>query len=317
MQDYTDIAKRVLRFESEQVAQAMGRLNAQFNEAVACILGHEGKVVVCGIGKSGAIAEKITATLCSTGTQAVFLHAGEASHGDLGVYHKGDPVLFVSKSGTTEEMIRLMPFFRENNSRIIAITGNLQTPLARKADIVIDASVEREADSMDLAPTASTTVALALGDALAVALMEARGFTEKDFARFHPGGQLGKNLTLRVADVMHHMDAVAKVTEDSSFRDLIIAMTEQNLGAACVLGKNGSLAGLITDGDVRRSMLKNTDLQSLHVRDIMTPNPVSIDPDSSLKEAADRMERRSSQLSVLPVVQGNICVGLIRIHDIY
>ncbi|MBK7440503.1 MAG: KpsF/GutQ family sugar-phosphate isomerase [Bacteroidetes bacterium] len=314
---YLNIAKNVLRFESEQMLKTMDKLDAQFDDAVQAILAASGKIVVCGIGKSGAVAQKITATLCSTGTPAVFLHAAEAAHGDLGVYADGDPVLMISKSGTTEEMLRIIPFFKNANSAVIAIVGNNNSPIARNATFVLDGSVDKEADALNLAPTASTTVALALGDALAVALMHARGFTEKDFARFHPGGQLGKNLLLKVEDVMHELHDVALISEKSTFRELIISMTQKNWGAACVVDEKNKLIGLVTDGDVRRSLLHGTDFNTLLVTNIMTHNPISISPHATLKEAVDKMENRSSQLSVLPVVLDGICVGLIRIHDIY
>ncbi len=311
------IAKNVLLFESEQIRRTMDHLNDAFDQAVEAILQTKGKVVICGIGKSGAVAQKITATLCSTGTPAVFLHAAEAAHGDLGVYADGDPVLMISKSGTTAEMLRLIPFFIEAKSPVIAIVGNLNSPIARGATYVLDGTVDKEADALNLAPTASTTVALALGDALAVALMHARGFTEKDFARFHPGGQLGKNLMLKVEDVMHEYPLIAHVSELSSFRELILAMTKYNLGAACVVDDQQRLVGLVTDGDVRRSLLRDADMSSLSVSAIMTRNPIKVSVHATLKEAVDLMENRSSQLSVLPVVEGETCMGLIRIHDIY
>lgn len=314
---HLEIAKNVLLFESEQIKKAMDKLNEQFNHSVESVMQSKGKLVVCGIGKSGAVAQKITATLCSTGTPAVFLHAAEAAHGDLGVYAEGDPVLMISKSGTTEEMLRLIPFFKESHSKVISIVGNITSPIARNSDYVLDATVEKEADALNLAPTASTTVALAIGDALAVALMHARGFTENDFARFHPGGQLGKNLLLKVEDVMHELHEIAQVAENNSFRELIIAMTKFNLGAACVVDKENNLIGLVTDGDVRRSLIRDADLSSMFVNTIMTKNPISISPRASLKEAVEMMENRTSQLSVLPVVEDGKCLGLIRIHDIY
>ncbi len=314
---YLNIAKNVLRFESEQILKTMDKIDEQFDAAVDAVLTSKGKIVVCGIGKSGAVAQKITATLCSTGTPAVFLHAAEAAHGDLGVYADGDPVLMISKSGTTEEMFRIIQFFKQENSTVIAIVGNLNSPIARNATFVFDGTVDKEADALNLAPTASTTVALALGDAFAVALMHARGFTEKDFARFHPGGQLGKNLLLKVEDVMHELHEIALVSEKSTFRELIIAMTQKNYGAACVVDLNNKLIGLVTDGDVRRSLLHGTDFNALTVSNIMTRNPISITAHATLKEAVDMMENRTSQLSVLPVVVDEICVGLIRIHDIY
>ncbi len=311
------IARDVLQFESEQIKKAMDKLNDQFNGSVDSILQSKGKVVICGIGKSGAIGEKITATLCSTGTPAVFLHAGEAAHGDLGVYADGDPVIMISKSGTTEEMLRLIPFFKSSGSIVISIVGNITAPIARDSNYVLDASVDKEADALNLAPTASTTVAMVIGDALAVALMYARGFTEKDFARFHPGGQLGKNLLLKVEDIMHTLNEVALVNENDSFRNLIIAMTKFNLGAACVIDDENKLIGLVTDGDVRRSLIDENELSDLSVINIMTKNPISISPKATLKEALDKMENRNSQLSVLPVVEFEKCLGLVRIHDIY
>ncbi|MBK9454076.1 MAG: KpsF/GutQ family sugar-phosphate isomerase [Bacteroidetes bacterium] len=314
---HLQIAKNVLRFESEQMIKTMDKLDEQFDAAIESVLLAKGKVVVCGIGKSGAVAQKITATLCSTGTPAVFLHAAEAAHGDLGVYADGDPVLMISKSGTTAEMLRIIPFFKQANSPVIAIVGNLNSPIARSASYVLDGSVDKEADALNLAPTASTTVALALGDAFAVALMHARGFTEKDFARFHPGGQLGKNLLLKVEDVMHELHEIALIDEKSTFRELIIAMTQKNYGAACVVDSNNKLIGLVTDGDVRRSLLHGTDFNAMTVSNIMTRNPIHITAHATLKEAVDMMENRTSQLSVLPVVLDDICVGLIRIHDIY
>lgn len=314
---YLSIAKNVLRFESEQMLKTMDKIDEQFDDAIKAVLAQNGKIIVCGIGKSGAVAQKITATLCSTGTPAVFLHAAEAAHGDLGVYADSDPVLMISKSGTTEEMLRLIPFFKNANSSVIAIVGNVNSPIARSATYVFDGTVDKEADALNLAPTASTTVALALGDAFAVALMHARGFTEKDFARFHPGGQLGKNLLLKVEDVMHELHTVAVVSEKSTFRELIIAMTQKNLGAACVVDDKNKLLGLVTDGDVRRSLLHGTDFNAMTVSNMMTREPLSITPHATLKEAVDMMENRTSQLSVLPVVTEGICMGMIRIHDIY
>lgn len=314
---HSETAKQVLLFESQQIQRAIALLDQQFDNAVDSILQCTGKVVVCGIGKSGSIAQKVTATLCSTGTQAVFLHAAEAIHGDLGIYSRGDVVIFFSKSGSTPEMVQLIPFFKECYSKIISITGNIDSPIAKQSDFVINASVEREADTLNLAPTASSTVALALGDALAVALMHAKGFGEQDFARLHPGGQLGKNLLLKVQDVMHTTEHIAVVNSNTSFRELIIAMTRHNLGAACVMDNAGNFAGLITDGDVRRALINSADINTIALSEIITAQPVSVTSDAPLKMAVDLMENRSSQLSVLPVLDAGILKGLIRIHDIY
>jgi len=309
-------ARRVMQFEADQLHLAAARLGPSFHQATETILAHPGNTIVCGIGKSGAIAQKLTATLCSTGTRAVFLHAAEAVHGDLGVYTPGDPVILISKSGATPEMVRLIPWFKEQGSAIIAIVGNMHSPIAEQARFVLDASVEKEADPLNLAPTASSTVALALGDALAVALMEGRGFTAEAFARNHPGGQLGRNLHLKVSDVMHPIDQVACLTPDAGFRELIIAMSTYNLGAACILG-DGRLIGLVTDGDIRRALLQHEQVDGLTVADLMTKDPIAIEADASLKEAVDKMENRQSQIAVLPVVADGRCTGLVRIHDIY
>lgn len=309
--------KQAIDYSASQMKAAAERLGDSFDRTIETLLGHTGKCIICGIGKSGAIAQKLTATLCSTGTKAVFLHAAEAVHGDLGVYTPGDPVIMISKSGATPEMVRLLPWFREKGSVIIAIIGNLNSPMAEQADHVLDASVAREADPLNLAPTASSTVALAIGDALAVCLMEARQFSAESFAENHPGGQLGKNLSLKVKDVMHGLDKIAVVDAADSFRELIIAMSDHNLGAACVLDKDKVLTGLVTDGDIRRALVAHKEMDGLSVSDIMTPSPLSIHATATLREAIDKMENRPSQISVLPVTNGTQCMGLIRIHDIY
>lgn len=313
------IAREVLEAEAQAILKVAERLSDSLAQAVALILAHPGKVVVSGIGKSGAIAHKIAATLASTGTPAVFLHAAEAVHGDLGIYTPGDPSLLISKSGATAELLRLIPVLRRFRSPLIALVGNLNSPLARQADVVLDARVEREADTLNLAPTCSTTAALALGDALAVALMHARNFTKDDFARYHPAGQLGRNLWLTVADVMHRGEAVAWVGPETPLRQVIIAMTERPLGAACVVDEAGNLLGLITDGDLRRALITRQDIRGVKAAEIMTARPTTITPGASLKEAAQLMEDRPSQISVLPVVEPSSrrCLGLIRIHDIY
>jgi arabinose-5-phosphate isomerase len=316
---WLSVARSVLQAESRAIAAAAARLDQCLAQAVQLILDHQGKVVVSGVGKSGHIGQKIAATLASTGTPAVFIHAAEAVHGDLGIYTPGDPSILISKSGSTAELLRLVPILRQFRSPLIAIVGNPKSPLARQADIVMDARVEREADTLDLAPTCSTTVALALGDALAVSLMHARQFSRQDFARYHPGGQLGRNLWLRVADVMHQGEDVAWVRLDTPLRQVIIAMTERPLGAACVVDEEFSLLGLVTDGDLRRALLAHEDIRRLRSADCMTHKPLTVAPEASLKEAIRLMEDRSSQISVLPVLDPKTrrCLGLVRIHDIY
>lgn len=317
--DWREIGKAVLDAEAQALAAVAARLDHHWTQAVELLLRHEGKVVVSGIGKSGHIGQKIAATLASTGTPAVFLHAAEAVHGDLGIYTPGDPSILISKSGSTAELLRLIPVLRQFRSPLIAILGNLNSPMAQLADVVLDARVAREADPLNLAPTCSTTVALALGDALAVALMMARRFTPQDFARYHPAGQLGRTLWLKVADVMHQNDAVAWVKPDTPLRQVIIAMSERPLGAACVVDDDSLLLGIVTDGDLRRALLTHEDIRLLHAADCMTRQPVTTNPEASLKEASRLMEDRPSQIAVLPVVdsRNRRCLGLIRLHDIY
>jgi arabinose-5-phosphate isomerase len=318
-EEWPAIARKVLELEAQALATVAARLDNNLARAVTLLLEHAGKVVVSGIGKSGHIGQKIAATLASTGTPAVFLHAAEAVHGDLGIYTPGDPTILISKSGSTAELLRLIPVLRQFQSPLIAIVGNLNAPMAKQADVILDARVEREADPLNLAPTCSTTVALALGDALAVALMMARRFTHQDFARYHPAGQLGRTLWLKVADVMHQNDAVAWVTPDTPLRQVIIAMSQRPLGAACVVDEDFRLLGIITDGDVRRLLLTHDDIRLLDATNCMTRQPVTITPEASLREATRLMEDRPSQISVLPVVDSlnHRCLGLIRIHDIY
>ena len=317
--DWREIARTVLENEAVALAAVAARLDHHWNEAVELLLRHKGKVVVSGIGKSGHVGQKIAATFASTGTPAVFLHAAEAVHGDLGIYTPGDPSILISKSGSTAELLRLIPILRQFRSPLIAIVGNLNSPMAKKADVVLDARVEREADPLNLVPTSSTTVALALGDALAVALMQAHQFTDKDFARYHPAGQLGRNLWLKVADVMHQDEAVAWVKPETPLRQVIIAMSQRPLGAACVVDQDRLLLGIITDGDLRRVLLTHEDIRGLQAAQCMTRQPTTISPQASLKEATRLMEDRTSQISVLPVVDplSQRCLGLIRIHDIY
>lgn len=319
IEEWLNIAQSALEVESTAIADASARLDGNLTRAVEIILEHPGKVVVSGIGKSGHIGQKIAATLCSTGSPAVFLHAAEATHGDLGVYTPGDPTILISKSGSTGELVRLVPVLRQFNSPLIAIVGNLSSHLSRDADVVLDARVSKEADPYSIVPSASAVVALALGDALAITLMYARHFTEQDFARYHPSGQLGRNLTLRVADVMHRGSEVAWVNLETSLREVVIQMTQRPLGAACVVNDESQLLGLITDGDVRRALQKYEDIRPLRSEDIMTKQPMYVFPEVSLKEATRLMEERQSQLSVLPVLNKdtNQCLGLIRLHDIY
>jgi arabinose-5-phosphate isomerase len=311
-------ARAALEIEASAVARSGERLDGELIRAVDLILRHPGKVVVTGIGKSGHIARTTVATLCSTGAAAVYLHPSEAVHGDLGIYTPGDPTVLISKNGASAELLALVPLLREFRSPLIGILGSRSAPLASQVDVVLDASVEREADPHNLTPTASAVAALALGHALAVALMCARNFTPEEFGRFHPGGQLGRNLRLKVEEVMHCGDEVAWVCPETPLKEVIIAMTKRPLGAACVVSADGALRGLITDGDLRRALTGHDDIRPLHARDAMTANPVTIGPGAQLLAALELMERRSSQISVLAVVgEDSTALGLLRLHDIY
>jgi len=316
-QQWLAAAREAMEIEAAALETAAARLNGDLIRAVELVLAHSGKVVVTGIGKSGHIARKIVATLCSTGTAAVFLHPAEAVHGDLGIYTPGDPTILISKNGSTRELLALVPLLRDFRSPLIGILGNAASPLAERVDVLLDASVEREADPHNLAPTASAVTALAVGHALAIALMCARHFTPEEFGRYHPGGQLGRNLRLSVREAMHAGEDSVCVAPETSLREVIIAMTRRPLGGACVVEADGRLAGFVTDGDLRRALTNHDDIRELAARDVMTARPVTVGPDATLGEALELMERRPSQISVLPVVDdAGRALGILRLHDI-
>src|SRR5260370_6236467 len=260
---HIEAARRAMIMESEAMARGAQRLDGNLCRAVELIVAHPGKLVVTGLGKSGHVARKIVATLCSTGTPAVFLHAAEASHGDLGIYAPGDPTLMISKSGSTAELLELIPFLRDLPSHRIGILGNPRSPLASEMDVVLDASVAREADPDNLAPTASATVALALGHALAIAVMRARNFTVEDFGRYHPRGHIGRSVRLTPRDLLHGRDEQAWATPEDSLKQVLIAMTQHPLGAACVIDPPATLIQLLTDGDLRRALQTHDDIRVL------------------------------------------------------
>ncbi len=316
--DLISVAREVLKCEANSILSAVERLDSNFARAVDTVLSHKGKLLVCGVGKSGLVAQKIAATLSSTGTPAVFLHACDAVHGDLGVYEPGDPTILISNSGATVECVRLIPILKKFKSTIIALIGNVDSPMGRASDIVLDASSHGEADPLGIVPTNSTTLAMAMGDALACALMKARKFSKEDFAKFHPAGQLGRNLLLTVADVMTPAAECAVVSADDTIRKVVIEMTRKPLGAACAISADGTLEGLVTDGDVRRMLQNAVDLDSMKCSDIMTRKPVCAAAEDSLGQAVKLMEARKSKLSVLPVIsEGGKFGGLVRLHDIY
>jgi arabinose-5-phosphate isomerase len=312
-------AQSLLKAEAEALTELSQRLDGSFTKVVDLIAKHSGKVVLIGVGKSGLIAQKIAATLCSTGTPAIFLHAADAVHGDLGILQSGDPIILISRSGATAELVRLLPVLRSFKSPLIALVGNTQSPLATQSDFVLDIGARPEADPLGLVPTTSTLLTLALGDALAAALITQRGFGASDFARFHPAGQLGRNLSLTVGEVFQSIDRCAQVDVTASLREAVIAMTTYPNGAACILNAEGVLMGLITDGDLRRALSRGIDLNTAKVADLMTKNPIRTHPQVSLVDAARVMEDRPSQISVLPVThpENQKCLGLLRIHDIY
>jgi arabinose-5-phosphate isomerase len=312
-------AQRVLLAEARAIEQASGRLDLEYDRAVEILVHHQGKVLVTGIGKSGIVAQKIAATLCSVGQPAVFLHPVEALHGDLGLYSPGDPTIVISRSGNTEELLRLVARLRALASPVIGLLGMPQSALGRMMDVVIDAGVRAEADPNNLAPTSSAVVAMALGDALAIGVMTRRGFTAEDFARFHPAGQLGRNLLLSVSDVMHPLAECATASPGMVLRDVVVAMTQRPLGAACVLEPDGALAGLVTDGDVRRALQRHEKIRDVTARDVMNAKPTTVTTETSVHEALRLMEDRPSQIAVLPVVdaQSGLAAGLVRLHDLY
>jgi arabinose-5-phosphate isomerase len=319
--DYSHVVE-LLRVESNAIAKAAERLDASHLERVLSMLkGCKGKVVVLGVGKSGIIAQKVAATMTSSGTAAIHLHPSDALHGGLGIVTADDVVVMLSNSGETNELIELLPFLKRRNVPIVAIVGNLNSTIGQRSDAVLDASVDQEACPLNLAPTTSTTVALALGDALAMTLMRTKGLTESDFASNHPGGQLGKRLTLRVADLMHSGAENPTIADNASWMDVVSTITQYGLGAVNVLDQEGRLAGVITDGDLRRSLQKlggrDFGFANLKCDDLMTHNPVVANPEMLAFDALHLMEDRPSQISVLPVVEGDRrCVGLIRLHDI-
>jgi len=310
-----DSARRTLLLEQQAIAALIERLDADFDRACELILACRGRVVVTGMGKSGHIAGKIAATLASTGTPAFFVHPGEASHGDLGMITPGDVVLALSHSGETAEVTALLPLLKRMGVPLVSMTGRPTSTLARHAEAHLDAGVEREACPLDLAPTSSTTASLALGDALAVALLESRGFTAEDFARSHPGGSLGKRLLLRVADLMHQGSRLPRVPLGSPLRDALLEITRQGLGFTCVVDDTGRLVGVYTDGDLRRTLDQHRDLGALTVDEVMTVPGKRAHPEMLAAEAVRLME--DHRISALAVVDDQGCpIGALHMHDL-
>jgi arabinose-5-phosphate isomerase len=312
-------AKRVLKIESDAVAALIDRIDDRFEQAVEIILNCEGRVVVTGMGKSGLIGKKIAATLASTGTPALFLHPAEGIHGDLGMVTRGDTVIALSNSGETEEIARMLPALKRLGIRLISLTGNPESTLAKNSDVVINVGVKEEACPLGLAPTASTTATLAMGDALAVALLDRRGFKEEDFACFHPGGTLGKKLLLRVRDLMHIGDAVPAVSDATLIKDAIYEISSKKMGITSVLDNAGKLVGVISDGDLRRWIEKTEktgeNLLTKKAKDIMTRNPKVVSREALAAEAVAVMEKNS--ITCLIVTDRDAKPeGVIHLHDL-
>ncbi len=308
-------ARRVLSIEAGAIAALADRLDGRFDLALTLLTSCKGKVVITGMGKSGIICRKIAATFTSTGTPAVFLHAAEAAHGDAGVFVKGDAVLALSSSGETDEIVRLLPLIKRLELPLIALTGDPRSSLARAADVVLDVSVAEEACPLGLAPTASTTAALALGDALAVALLERKGFGADDFAVLHPAGALGRRF-LKVEDLMHRGEQVPLVSGPTPFRDTLLQITGKRLGVTGVVADNGDLIGVITDGDLRRALERIENVHAAVAADIMTSHPKTIDASALATQALAIMERHSITSLFILDKASRKPVGVLHLHDL-
>lgn len=308
-------AQRTIRLEIEAVQELLPRINADFVKACELILSSKGRVVVVGMGKSGHIGNKIAATLASTGTTAFFVHPAEASHGDMGMITKDDIVLALSNSGTTSEIVTLLPLIKRLGIRLISMTGNPESTLAKAAEVNLDARVSEEACPLNLAPTSSTTASLVLGDALAIALLEARGFTAEDFAFSHPGGALGRRLLLKVENVMHSGESLPQVKRGTSLRDALLEMTQKGLGMTTVIESDGHLAGIFTDGDLRRALDKGIDVRHAQIDEVMTPHGKTVRAEMLAAEALKIME--DNKISALVVVDADdYPVGAFNLGDL-
>jgi len=311
-----ELARRVLAIEADAVRALIERIDDRFLEAVSLILGRRGRVVVSGIGKSGHIARKIASTLASTGTPAYFVHPAEASHGDLGMVLADDVFIAISHSGESDELLAIVPLIKRQGAKLIAITGRVDSTLAREADVHLDAGVAQEACPLNLAPTASTTAALALGDALAVALLDARGFSAADFAHSHPGGSLGRRLLTHVSDVMRRGADVPKVAETATLKEAVLEITRGRLGMTAVVSPDGHVRGIFTDGDLRRIFEKAVDFGAARIAELATPGPRCIRPDALAVEAVQLMERHKIN-QLLVTDETDVLVGALNMHDLF
>lgn len=307
--------KEVIRIEAEAVADLSNSINEDFVKAVELILASKGRVVLTGMGKSGLIARKIVATFNSTGTAAIYLHPTDALHGDLGMVRSEDVVILISKSGQTEEIANLIPMLKRMRVKLIAMCGNKNSKLARDCDVLLNVGVKEEACPYDLAPTASTTATLAMGDALSVALLQLRNFTEEDFAFLHPGGSLGKRLSLKIKEIMITGDRIPKVLENSSIKDVIFEITSKRLGTTCVVSPDGKLLGIITDGDLRRLLERTLEIKDLVAKDVMTVKPKVMKEDYLASFALQQMENYKIT-SLVIIDDQNKPVGIVHLHDL-
>jgi len=314
---FVELAKSVLDIEADAVAKLKGRIGAPFLKAMRLILGTKGRVVVTGMGKSGHVAGKIAATLASTGTPAFFVHPGEASHGDLGMITDQDVVIAISYSGTSNEILAILPMLKRRGAKVIAMTGKPASALAVEADVHLDVAVEKEACPLELAPTASTTATLALGDALAMALLDARGFRSEDFAQHHPGGALGRKLLVHVSDIMRKGAQLPKNRpEDTLLPQAILEMTNKGIGMTAVVDADEKLLGIFTDGDLRRVLEKHDNIRGLRVGDVMTKNPHTIAPEKLAAEAARMLQERPMGGRLVVVDRQGRLVGALTFHDL-
>lgn len=317
MLDIIEEAKRVLRVEANAILELAERIDESFSKAVELLYGCKGRIVIMGMGKSGLVGRKIASTFASTGTPAFFLHPAEGVNGDFGMLAKDDVVMAISNSGESRELLEVLPLIKRYGNRLITLTGNLKSTLAKAGDVNLNIHVKEEACPLGLAPTASTTTTLALGDALAVALMEKRGFNENDFALLHPGGTLGKRLLLRVEDLMHVGKAFPMVSEKALMKEAIFEITSKRLGVTGVCNQQGHLIGVITDGDLRRALEKFSDLLNRTVCEVMTRNPKWIEKDALAAKAVQRMEEYSiTSLFVFNNPGDKVPVGIIHLHDL-
>jgi arabinose-5-phosphate isomerase len=308
------LVKNVFDIEIEALKKVSSNIDENFYFAVKAIKDCKGKVIVSGMGKSGIIGRKIAATLCSTGTMAIYMHPAEGLHGDLGVVKEEDIMIMIGKSGESDEILSMLPVLKRIGCKIISITGNTGSTLAKNSHVVLNAYIEKEACSLNLAPTSSSTAALVIGDALATVLSQIKNFKEEDYALSHPGGTLGKRLLLKVSDFLHEKSEIAICREDTKFRDILISMSEKNLGAAMIV-KDGLLKGIISDGDIKRILTRYKNIDNLTAKDIMTPEPKTIDYGTLAFEALKIM-KSSGSFSVMPVLRNNKLAGLIKLHDL-